>query len=68
MAVIINMLITECTTSSLVSGLRPIASATFPPKMPTPMPRPKKAKPIIKPMQLAVAAKTVSIRISPTFL
>ena len=59
--VIINIVITECTTSFLVSGFLPTASATLPPSIPTPIPRPKNANPIIIPIQIAVAASTVSI-------
>ena len=37
----IKIVITECTTSFLVSGFLPTASATLLPRIPTPIPSPK---------------------------
>ena len=60
---IISVII-EWTTSDLVSGFLPIASATFEPKIPIPIPIPKNAKPNIKPIAVdsskAISAKGFS--------
>ena len=58
---IINIVIIECTTSFLVSGFLPTASATLPPRRPIPSPNPKKASPTITPIATAVADKILSI-------
>ena len=59
-ASIINIVITECTISLLVSGFLPTASATLEPSIPIPIPNPKNVSPIISPIQFSVATKILS--------
>ena len=62
--VTINTVITEETTTFLVSGFLPTASATREAIIPIPIPSPKKARPNIVPILVATAACTVSIKSS----